>query len=608
MQKNLTPISTPDFNTVYENMGQVLRSVPAQQRQKYVDAYLLTGDGAQKLVAAMYKDNPALMAPQQNAQAPQGTVIGNMVQQAAAPSPEEAGIAQLPADNISEESFASGGIVAFDEGGEVPGYAGPQGSVVNAPTSSWLERQVFNPIAEKYNEYIGDPLSQTVDRSARLRELQMEKARLSVGLLNPGPKPWTQETEPARQDRLRRVAEIDAEMNALLKGPATAATPAASTISGKLTDADISGAARDVAADYKGDGLEITPTAPTKKPPVGVGPSLASPSIPNISTKGLKATTVDPLTEADFGISAKPTMQGIGSLRKDAYKEAGVSEDVYKERLEDAKKRLTGIEGERKDAVANALVMAGLGIAGGRSQFALQNIAEGALPAFKEYRTDLRELRDREDKVKDSEFAVRDAQMKFRQTGADTDLKNFQDAEKDYRKSKQELATANKNIDSQNANRADEMTKVGLDVALKQAGLNIQKFSAQTQRLVATRPDLISATMGMLNQSEKFQNATGDERLEMFTDTLYSIKRTAGGAGGAGAKGFTYLNQLEKNFADPIHPIGKEYKRLYKEKGLDAAEAFKAREMKRAATAAGIQYGGGDSAAGSNVVDFNSLP
>jgi hypothetical protein len=56
---------------------------------------------------------------------------------AAQPLPEEQGIGQLPAQNI--QGMASGGIIAFDEGGEVPRYQGmTDGSLVQQPLPGGL--------------------------------------------------------------------------------------------------------------------------------------------------------------------------------------------------------------------------------------------------------------------------------------------------------------------------------------------------------------------------------------------------------------------------------------------------------------------------------------
>ena len=65
---------------------------------------------------------------------PQPKVVDQQLAQMVAPPPqqmlpEDQGIGQLPAPNM--QGLAGGGIVAFDEGGEVPGYAGPSGSFVS---------------------------------------------------------------------------------------------------------------------------------------------------------------------------------------------------------------------------------------------------------------------------------------------------------------------------------------------------------------------------------------------------------------------------------------------------------------------------------------------
>ena len=64
-----------------------------------------------------------LRAAAQNTQTPPAPkVVDQSLQEMAQPMPEDQGIAMLPAPNM--QNMAGGGIVAFDDGGEVPGYAG----------------------------------------------------------------------------------------------------------------------------------------------------------------------------------------------------------------------------------------------------------------------------------------------------------------------------------------------------------------------------------------------------------------------------------------------------------------------------------------------------
>ena len=64
--------------------------------------------------------------PQQMAAAPQQQML-----------PEDVGIGQLPAQNM--QRMAEGGIVAFEDGGSVPGYAGPTGSFID-PLANYLKQ------------------------------------------------------------------------------------------------------------------------------------------------------------------------------------------------------------------------------------------------------------------------------------------------------------------------------------------------------------------------------------------------------------------------------------------------------------------------------------
>lgn len=69
----------------------------------------------------------------QNAQPPQSTVAQDVLgmpgmQQRAQAAPQAAGLETLPAENIGE--YAGGGIVAFADGGDIPGYA--DGNLVSA--------------------------------------------------------------------------------------------------------------------------------------------------------------------------------------------------------------------------------------------------------------------------------------------------------------------------------------------------------------------------------------------------------------------------------------------------------------------------------------------
>lgn len=78
-------------------------------------------------------------------------------------------------------------------------------------------------------------------------------------------------------------------------------------------------------------------------------------------------------------------------------------EKRYKRELE-LRKKFLGDTGTTKEEAANlALIRAGLGIAGGKSQYALQNLA-GAEPAVSQYAQDLKGIREGESKALEAAF------------------------------------------------------------------------------------------------------------------------------------------------------------------------------------------------------------
>ena len=61
-------------------------------------------------------------------------------------APQEAGVAGLPTgDMFQGQNFQAGGIVAFGDGGSVPGYAGPEGSFVQTPGGLNVLKEELEP-------------------------------------------------------------------------------------------------------------------------------------------------------------------------------------------------------------------------------------------------------------------------------------------------------------------------------------------------------------------------------------------------------------------------------------------------------------------------------
>ena len=111
-------ISSPTAPNPNKLMAQ-LRMMPDQQLVQY--AQMHKNDPYIFPMAFQESNTRKKMRAAQNAQAaPAPKVVDQSLQEMAQAMPEEQGIATLPAPNM--QNMAGGGIVAFDDGGEVPGY------------------------------------------------------------------------------------------------------------------------------------------------------------------------------------------------------------------------------------------------------------------------------------------------------------------------------------------------------------------------------------------------------------------------------------------------------------------------------------------------------
>jgi hypothetical protein len=115
----VAPLSNPTAPNPNKLMAQ-LRMMPDQQLVQY--AQMHKNDPYIFPMAFQESNTRKKMRAAQNAQTPPAPkVVDQNLQEMAQPMPEDQGIATLPAQNM--QNMAGGGIVAFDDGGEVPGYA-----------------------------------------------------------------------------------------------------------------------------------------------------------------------------------------------------------------------------------------------------------------------------------------------------------------------------------------------------------------------------------------------------------------------------------------------------------------------------------------------------
>lgn len=302
-----------------------------------------------------------------------------MQQQQQGSLPENTGIGRLPAPNMQGMGHANGGIIAFDDGGYVPGYAGEDGSLVRnnlmssvpPPKSSFSRR-----ITDKVNTLAGEEGYQQEVELFKPIDTDKEIAKLQQQL----------NTLPANSPER---GLIESRLNALLKRPKASETPPIPQAGvDKLIQAN---------RDMQNMPREVAPSAPPtekRKAPVASGIPTVSPADTEQQMADVMSRisgTRDAEIKSQYEDLEKKTATGIDALRteRERGKPAGKAYEGLERELAEEK---TATKGKEDKNLQMALVNAGLAIAGGTSRYAMENIGKGALVGTKQYMDGLEKL------------------------------------------------------------------------------------------------------------------------------------------------------------------------------------------------------------------------
>jgi hypothetical protein len=390
------------------------------------------------LAASESKRRSQLRAGGQQQAAQQPTVADQAIAQMGAPAPmpqpqlpEQQGIGMLPAQNVEgmadggiagygdsyADEYANGGVVAFGRGGDVPGYAGGvlvgQG-IGNQPMIP-APRNDFNSLVKKQElAQQGDPVLQETF-------LASEIARLENALKNtpPGQQRTLIENNLA-QLRTQAAAKPAASTQTQAAAPALeqfqapppeAKEPGWAVKDKKKGEKSSYPAPIDEGNVYTGrDTYKFTPF--NAKTNAGRDAAVNRPGVGTTTKDGKAATTTAP----DF-VPGKPgdLTAELARLQKmspgtadydklnDKIKKGYADLEKAREEGKPKDKAYAGLEallakdeekakGKEARNFNMALVNAGLAIAGGKSQYALQNIAEGAQVGTKQYQEGVEKL------------------------------------------------------------------------------------------------------------------------------------------------------------------------------------------------------------------------
>jgi hypothetical protein len=324
-------------------------SIANQKKQMMVGKAGQAGMQPQPKVVDQQIAQMAAPPPQQMAAAPQQQML-----------PEDTGIGQLPAQNM--QNMAEGGIVAFEDGGEVPRMF--NGGVPPRP----VQRIPGDPIALEWDRKYG----------ATHAPDGMLKASKQQYILDPASKKYIINPK-------------------YVASPAASVKPAVSAVP--------------VSAP--------PPKAPPPPPPPPPPPLAAKPAAPAAPVPaaapvdlmtGIKTLNTKPMT-AEEAMAASETF-GTGSEITDSFNQLRLdtiksNEDLLKayekgiaglaKPGEQAEARLEQREAEdvvsKADAKAMSIFKAGLGMMAGTSQNAFENIGKGAMAGLEEYSASIKDFR-----------------------------------------------------------------------------------------------------------------------------------------------------------------------------------------------------------------------
>ena len=374
---------------------------------------------------------------------PMGNPATNQVQQNAPTMSGDQGVASLDTgDMFNEQNFAGGGIVAFDDGGEVDYADGgmvaftPGGDVASKRYQAALEDSYLSPgsLYAGAKDLLGFPLQYAWTTDPVTGKLVRRK---DVEGMTPSLDAYRKAAQLRKQgllaeaDTLEKVAASPQVKRPGLAGLDTSTAEPGMTFT------------RDELADITQS--RNFPSVKTETPPPPKATQAAA------DEEGL-ASLYSPIKDRSAEIDAliRPT-EGMAEERMARYQKM-VGDLPNKDKLEAlVQKYETGAAEQERMAPWMALAKAGFSMAGGKSPFAIQNLAEGAQAGLADYV----QARDRLEKLRDKQIDVQykldNAAYERKRAAAESGLKSedYQQAKNDEAKLKKIDYQTNRELQNQ---------------------------------------------------------------------------------------------------------------------------------------------------------------
>jgi len=440
--------------------------------------------------------------------------------------PQSHGVASL---DSGIQNMAEGGIVAFADGGDVPGYA--EGALTNSrndpamriPASEQRRRDMEYRLPILLQELKeAQAKGRTADVQAIQREIRAMKPAPTAdsGLtgLIPSAQAATQEQPVAAQSAVPMSQEerdradfqsglekLGAAGKDILTLPGRAVAGAAETAITRPLRAmgvpvpylpdEFYGGNRESMTPYYDKIREKEPeNKPAAKPEAKVEqlPPISAPAkeepVRVESTGGGKSKLGEITAEQ---LTQKPELKFSDAYREqqDAYREAGVNSDIYKDFMRDVSKKKEDLKDRKEKALGAAIASMGFDLMRARKGREFERLGAAGRRAVAQYTDAMDKITENEDKLDTLNREILMAENTYKRTGADSALARIRDRE-----------TRRDNIESKNAELRQDAAKNTEILKVKIFG---DELSANTQLAVAQRNVNARLAAAMLGQQNK---------------------------------------------------------------------------------------------------------
>ena len=438
---------------------------------------------------------PPQMPPQMPTMAADGGIMSAL--------PYSDGVAALPA-NLPD--YAGGGIVAFADGGDIPGYA--EGTLtssrndpamkINPAVQSKRDETRYQILAEELKDaqrrmMRGDPNAEG-DFKAIQREMRSVKparsADAGIGALIPSAEAAT--PMAARRAPVSAPEEDDAVYDPMTGVQISGSSRAKESPMATMTPAEIAAKVVDPgyqpyrppakAAVAPPPAAPIPPSkfevreAPVTPPP----PAPAEPELQRPQTIEAQKMTVPPEK------SAKAEYAEV----QDMYKEAGVNPNIYADRMRELEGEKGGLSKRRDQALGAALMAFGLDFMGAREGQVGQQLSSSGNKALGLYMNRMDKIVENEERIKALQNQARMEENNFKRTGAENALARRDRA----------LARAD-NIMAKNAEFAQDAAKANANL-IADVYKTDTYFKAQSQNAAARLAAALGANRGGYSEKQ----------------------------------------------------------------------------------------------------------